>query len=81
MIQQIYRLLPCELEYFCTPTDLCVLLCSVFSWICRPVKVAEQLCRLLTASPQEDLVTLVGGRLERLPLAIAALAEVSVTQK
>lgn len=40
-------------------------------------KVAEQLCRLLTASPQEDLVTLVGGRLERLPLAIAALAEMA----
>ncbi|CAN0072618.1 unnamed protein product [Sphacelaria rigidula] len=41
------------------------------------LEVAEQLCRLMTVSTQQDLVALLGGRLERLPLAIAALAEMA----
>lgn len=50
-------------------------LCLVFSRLL--LQVAQQLCRLLTASSSlADARAVLGSRLERLPLALAALAEV-----
>lgn len=42
-------------------------------------QVAQQLCRLLTASSLADAEAVLGRRLERLPAVLTALAEVSGT--
>jgi len=60
-----------RLSGFARP-PLSALTCRIIS---QP-QVAQQLCRLLTASPVVEARAVLGGRLERLPAALAALSEV-----
>lgn len=69
----------CQVMKLCTPPVVLLLMPILMTYpdpSGHSLQVAEQLCRLLTGSTRAHSRAVLGERLERLPLALQALAEV-----